>query len=255
MKRLNVDELDPLAPVAKEQLQTADGVRSSRYAVLLDPEGARQEVGVVSSDYNLIPNRIARDVALYILTRSELSFEERSLAFDGRRYRQRWVIPSFSVEPKPGDFVNLGLDVVNSYDGTTPFALSFIAERLQCSNGMVVDFILGAFRFRHWGENGKFREELEHAVSSLTMLGDNLNKLLPGIKKMVETIVDRPAIQKTFSELELKSNLIAPMFMKIEGDTQWDFYNACTKVLSEKNTIRNDNLNRQISRYFFGVDK
>jgi hypothetical protein len=255
MKRLNLEELDPLAPVAKEQLQTGSGVKSSRYAIIMDPDGLRQEVGVVSEDYQLIPNRIARDVALDILTRSGLSFEERSLAFDGRRYRQRWVIPEFSVEPKLGDFVRLGLDVVNSYDGTTPFSLSFIAERLQCLNGMVVDFILGAFRFRHWGENGRFKEELETAVSTLTMLGENSEKLLPGMKRMVETKIDRPTIQGTFKELELKDNLIAPVFMKIDGETEWDFYNAFTRVLSEKNTIRNDNLNRQISRHFFGVDR
>jgi hypothetical protein len=256
MKRLNLEELDPLAPVAKEQLQTGSGVKSSRYAIIIDPEGARQEVGVVSADYQLIPNRVARDVALDILTRSGLSFEERSLAFDGRRYRQCWVIPEFSVEPREGDFVNLGLDVVNSYDGTTPFSLSFIAERLQCLNGMVVDFILGAFRFRHWGEeNGKFREELEDGVSSLTMLGENSEKLLPDMRRMVETKIDRPTVQSTFKELELKDNLIAPVFMKIDGETEWDFYNAFTRVLSEKNTIQNDNLNRQISRHFFRVDK
>jgi hypothetical protein len=255
MKRLNLEELDPLAPVAKEQLQTGSGVKSSRYAIVIDPEGARQEVGVVSADYQLIPNRVARDVALDILTRSGLSFDERSLAFDGRRYRQRWVVPEFQVEPKQGDFVSLGLDVVNSYDGTTPFALSFIAERLECLNGMVVDFILGAFRFRHWGENGKFKEELENAVSSLTMLGESSGKLLPGMKRMVETKIDRPVIQRSFKELELKDNLIAPVFMKIDGETEWDFYNAFTRVLSEKNTIRNDNVNRQISRHFFRADK
>jgi hypothetical protein len=255
MKRLNLEELDPLAPVAKEQLQTDSGVKSSRYAIIIDPEGTRQEVDVVSEDYQLIPNRVARDVALDILTRSELSFDERSLAFDGRRYRQRWVVPEFQVEPKQGDFVSPGLDVINSYDGTTPFSLSFIAERLQCLNGMVVDFILGAFRFRHWGENGKFKEELENAVSSLTMLGENSGKLFLGMKRMVETKIDRPAIQSTFKELELKDNLIAPVFMKINGETEWDFYNAFTRVLSEKNTIRNDNVNRQISRHFFRADK
>lgn len=48
---------------------------------------------------------------------------------------------------------------------------------------------------------------------------------------------------------------LTPVFMKIDGETEWDFYNAFTRVLSEKNTIRNDNLNRQISRRFFRVDK
>ncbi|MCK4224789.1 MAG: hypothetical protein KAX39_06390, partial [candidate division Zixibacteria bacterium] len=92
-------------------------------------------------------------------------------------------------------------------------------------------------------------------VSSLTMLGENKDMLLPGMKRMVETKIDRPTVQSTFKELELKDNLIAPVFMKIDGDTEWDFYNAFTRVLSEKNTIRNDNLNRRISRHFFRVDK
>ncbi len=87
------------------------------------------------------------------------------------------------------------------------------------------------------------------------MLGQNSGKLLPGMKRMVETEIDRAAIQGTFKQLELKDNLIAPVFMKIGGETEWDFYNAFTRVLSEKNTIRNDNLNRQISRHFFRVDK
>lgn len=255
MQRLKLDEIDALAPVTKEQLQTAGGLKSSRYAIIIDPERTRQEVSVVSADYQLIPNRMARDVGLDILTRSNLKFEERSLAFDGRHYRQRWVIPQFSIEPREGDLVNLGLDVVNSYDGTTPFSLSFIAERLQCMNGMVVDFILGAFRFRHWGENGKFKEELEEAVSTLSMLGDNSEKLLPGIDRMIQTKINRPGMQNTFKQLDLTDNFIGPVFMKIDGETEWDFYNAFTRVLSDKNTIRNDNLNRHISRHFFGVHK
>jgi len=257
MPRIKLDETESkalaLSPVQKERLITEGGTRSSRFAVILDPDGVRKEVGIVSEDYKLVPNRFAYDTALDVIRKSRMRFEPHSIAFDGKHYRQRWFFPEVTQEPQVGDMIRCGLDVVNSYDGTTQFGISFIAERLKCHNGMMVDFILGATKFRHWGNGDKWESELGDAVNYLGSLGNRSEQLLPHINKMLETIMPREAIQKVFADLETPDSLLAPVYRSLEGDTQWDLYNAFTKTLSEKNTIRNDNLNRHISQYFFGV--
>ena len=248
MPRINHQIDDPFLRVRKEQLFTSDNRPSSQYAVMLQQEDQEVEVGHVSENYQLVPNQAVHQIALDVLSRSNLGFDDAGLIFDGKRYRQRWILPDLSVEPKKNDIVQLSFDVINSYDGSTTFGLAFNAQRLVCTNGMMLDFMLGGFRFRHFGHDA-FPEEMELAVSSLQNLSAQLEPLNSKLQYMIDQPVDRHYIQQAFTDLKLTDKMKANVFMEVEEDTAWGFYNACTHVLSRAGTHHADNINRQVSRY------
>ena len=252
MPRLNRQIADPFLPVKKVPLYTEGGAKSLRYSVILDPQGENLEVGNVSGNYQLVPNKAVHTIALDVLSRSELAFEDGGQIFDGKRYRQRWIMPELSVEPRRGDIVQIALDLINSYDGSSLFGLAFNAQRLVCENGMMVEIMLGGFRFKHFGNDG-FAQELDVAANHIRGLANQLEPLSQKLQHLIETPLDRESIQAAFTVLKLPQSLMAQVFMQIEEDTLWGFYNACTEVLTKNNTHRSEGLNRQISRFMLAT--
>ena len=247
----NSTHYDPFAEVTTMPLLNSRGEISSRQSVILDPEGAHQEVGVVSREYQLVPNRKVQEIALDILERSRLNFEEDSLLFDGKHYRQRWVLPDLSIEPAPGDVVRLALDIVNSYDGTRRVSVSYNAQRLVCSNGMMLDYFLGGVRFKHIGDRD-FETELQGAADSIHLVQDRLSGLLSAFQQMINTPVDVPFLQKTYSNLRLSNALVAGSLLNLEtGELhRWGLYNAITDILTRQASLHAENINRQVTRWF-----
>ncbi len=252
MPRLNQQFEDPFLPVRKERLFTSDNKPTSRYAVMLHDGEKEIEVGHVSEGYQLVPNDTVNQIALDVLARSELQFGDGGLLFDGRKYRQRWILPELSVEPQQGDIVRIALDIINSYDGSTTFGMAFNAQRLVCSNGMVIDYLLGGFRFRHFSNDG-FAQELNDAVASIHRLSGQLEPLSTKLRLLIDQPADRSFIQDVFSDLRLPLRLQAQIYMGIAEDNAWGVYNACTGVLTKQNTHRADNINRQVSRYLISA--
>lgn len=241
MPRLNRQFDNPFLPVRKEQLYTQDNRPTSQYAVMLDT-GEREgeiEVGHVSDGYQLVPNETVHQIARDVLSRSQLGFDDAGFIFDGKRFRQRWVLPELSLEPAKGDIVQLTLDVVNSYDGSSTFGLAFNAQRLVCTNGMMLDFMLGGFKFRHFGFDS-FQDEMQMAVSSLQNLSAQLEPLHQQLGSLIEQPIDRQYLQNAFADLKLSDKLKANVFMSVQDDNAWGFYNACTDVLTQINTHHAD---------------
>lgn len=250
MRRTDLSHIDPLADVTKVPLYTPEGAQSSREAIILDPEGANQEVGVVSKDYQLVPNQEVVQIAEEVLERAELEYTLAKHLFDGRRFRQRWIVPELAAEPAVGDVIQVAIDVFNSYDGTSTFGLAFNAQRLACTNGMVVDFLLGGFRFRHYG-NEEFQEELSWAAQRIRELGPKMLQLAPTIQQMMEQPVTRIDIQALLKKIDLPKTYAADVFMDLDGDTEWHLYNAFTGVLTRLESFRAEGWNRAVSRVFF----
>jgi len=233
----------------KVPLFTSGGMQSSRYAVMLDPQGQNFEAGIVSGDYQLVPNQNVCDIATDVLDRTGLTYDESKQLFDGRKFQQRWIIPELQAEPEVGDIVQVAVDVYNSYDGSTTFGLAFNAQRLVCSNGMVLDFMLGGFRFKHYG-NEHFQEELTQAASRIRELGSRMIHLTNSLRKMINTPIHREDIQESFRQLNLPKTYISDVYMALNGDDLWALYNAYTDVLTKQESFRAENWNRQVSRRF-----
>jgi hypothetical protein len=242
---------DPFLPVRKARLFTSDNRPTSRYAVMVNDGQQEVEVGHVSDIYQLVPNETVHDIALDVLARSRLHFAEEGAIFDGKHYRHRWVLPDLSVEPKVNDIVQVAFDVINSYDGSTTFGLAFNARRLVCSNGMMIDFMLGGFKFRHYDQKN-FSQELDTAANHIHQIGERLEPLNQKLQRLVDLPIDRQAIQSAFSTLKLPMKTQAEVFMQIEEDSAWGFYNACTDVLTRQGTHRSEVVNRQVSKYLLG---
>ena len=248
--RKSVDMSDsPYLPVVKQPLFTRDGSQSTRMSVILDPEKLAMEVGTVSSDYKLVPNQGVEQAAVDVLDLTGLPNEVSSLYFDGKHFRKRWILPEFSIEPRVGDFVQVAIDAHNSYDGSSTFGLAFNLQRLVCGNGMVVDFQLGGYRFRHYGSES-FEQELEAAGARILELTGRLDTILPRLRSLTDTPLNRAETQTVFRDLSIPKTTQAKVYQKIEEDNWWGLYNAFTDVLSHNNTYRSDLQNRQVSRYF-----
>ena len=249
MKRSQEFSDTPYLPVVKAPLYTRDGSQSTRMSVILDPEQLAMEVGTVSADYKLVPNQDVEQAAVDVLERTGIPNEMSSLYFDGKHFRKRWILPDLSIEPRLGDFVQVAVDAHNSYDGSSTFGLAFNLQRLVCGNGMVVDFQLGGYRFRHYGSDS-FESELEAAGSRIMELASGLEIIVHKLRSLTDTPLSRAETQTVFSDLSIPKTTQAEVYQKIEEDNWWGLYNAFTNVLSHNNSYRNDLQNRQVSRYF-----
>ena len=248
--RKSVDMSDtPYLPVVKTPLFTQDGSQSTRMSVTLDPDQLAMEVGTVSADYKLVPNKDVEQAAVDVLERTGIPNEMSSLYFDGKHFRKRWILPELSIEPRVGDFVQVAIDAHNSYDGSSTFGLAFNLQRLVCGNGMVVDFQLGGYRFRHYGSDS-FEQELEAAGDKILNLASRLESIVPRLRDLTDTPLSRSETQTVFRDLSIPKTTQAEVYQKIEEDNWWGLYNAFTDVFSRNNTYRSDLQNRQVSRYF-----
>ena len=246
---------NPFLEVRKERLFTADQTPSSRYAVFLtddEADGAEYEVGTVSENYNLVPNEEVHQTALDVLNRSELEYEASTSRFDGKKYTQRWLMPTLQVEPRKDDIVQISLDLVNSYDGSTTFGLMFNAQRLACVNGMMVDHQLGGYKFRHINQDN-YQEQLQQAADRIIALNNALPGFTNKIQAMIETPVDREFTQNMFKHLKFGPSLIGQIYQAIEEDNVWGLYNACTQALTEKDSFRGDAINRQVGKFLIAA--
>lgn len=248
---------DPLCPVEKVPF-TVMGDETDKFAIVLHPETPelRTVVGNVSERYQLIPNQVAHDVAMGIIGESKLVVELGKGIWDGKRYRQRWYFPEVNQEVKKGDVVQTGIDLRNSYDGSTLFSLGFVARRLVCDNGMMLDFLIGGIQFKHFSGNGngEWKEEVKRAVGFLSDLGDRQEAMLPHIDRMMNHQVGLAFMQGCFASLNVPDQLAGNVVKNMEDPghpTEWGLYNGFTRAFSEKETIAGDNKNRVVSKWFF----
>ncbi|MDP8205121.1 MAG: DUF932 domain-containing protein [Candidatus Electryonea clarkiae] len=239
----------PFAPVELQPLQTPDGNKSSRQSVVLDPEGERFEAGVVSNDYRLIPNADVVQVAEDILKQSQLEYNDHQTMFDGKRFRRRYVVNQLQGEVRVGDTVAVVMDARNSYDGSSTFGLEFNAMRLVCSNGLQISFMLGGFRFKHWGDRD-FESEMLNASENLLKVQNRMQVVMPLLTEMTRKRIKRVDIQQFFQEAKLPITVQAKIFNSIEEDNRWMLYQAATDVLTKQESFSAENLNRRVSQYF-----
>ena len=243
------NNLNPFLPVEMVPLVTPQGQSSSRKAVVFDPKGENLQVGYVSEDYRLVPNSAVAEVAHDVLQKTGFDYEDHQILFDGKRFRQRFVLHEMQGEVKVGDVVKVVVDSINSYDGSTKFGLEFNALRLACENGLMISFMLGGFRFKHWGDRS-FDEELKMAARQIGNVGNRLHFLMPQLTEMTRKKVKRADIQKCFKDTDLPLTLQAKVFNAIDEDNQWGLYQAHTNVFTRMESFNGDNYNRKVSRYF-----
>lgn len=264
MKRKIDYSLDPLSRVYRTPLVTADGVETDKHAIMLKPENTEPiHVGTVSNDYILVPNSEVRNIAQDVFEVEGLDYEKSECLFNGKRYSEKYRFPSLTIEPEKGDVINWGVEVFNSYDGSTRHGFSIYMERLICANGMIGSELFSSFRFRHFGEkNNDYKNEVESAGKFISHIyNSNLQKIGDRINLLKKDTLNIKEIQKVFEYLnrhydQIDSKLLGNAFMLLEGDRMLDIYNAFTNYLShnEKKKFRDDRLNARLTNVFLGQD-
>ena len=251
-----INVIDPFLPIQKMELTNSLGLKSKAFAVVLDPEGDAQEVGVVSSNYNLVSNNEVVEAAFEILKRSGLEHGEMKHAFNGKQFRGRFVMkhPDYGFDAKSGpelDRVQLVLDVNNSYDGSSRFGLSFNLERLACSNGMMVSHLLGGFAFKHNSTNqSEFNAELDAAVQKMQLMSSNILLLAPKFQNLSKIKMDHKEIVNSLDELDVSDAVAGRIMRRIEDRNAWSVLNGYTNVYSENKGFTYDTANRKAVDYF-----
>lgn len=265
---IEIPNLDPFSPVTLAPLSIdGHGKQSSRFAVMLHPQTSASvnedgtgaevietdpvEVGIVSGDYKLVPNLDVHEIAQEILRSTGLEFKHVRSLFDGRKYTERFQIPSLALERAKGDVIALTLDLFNSYDGSTQYGFAFNALRLVCLNGMTVASMLGGFRLRHNDNPSQFERELETARIQVLSMGQNMQKLGPAIDTMMETEADINSVRRFLKETEIPRQYIPELIQNIQEPTEWGVYNAATRVLTAADSFAAEAWNGRVTDYMF----
>lgn len=170
---------NPFAEVMLEKVQVA-GQEVPQMAVMLRGDtGKPVFVASHSPDYLLVPNERASTIAMDAMTRSGLQYRPVDRVWNGKKFLERWrTQQSFPFDK--GE-VNLGIQVINSYDGSTTFGLSFFALYSQCLNQYHFGNLLGRFSFRHTHQSGL---DMEDAIEQLAQAADRFGRLVPLLHDM-----------------------------------------------------------------------
>ena len=255
--------LDPYAAIEKVPLQTKDGMKSRGFTVRLEDASAGsgwREVGVVSEDYLLIPNRDVRDLASEISMRAGGVWSLSKEFFDGRRYAYALALRDRGLEDVTvGDPVGLGLLFENSYDGSRRLSASLFVNRLVCSNGMITPKLFRRVRFKHDHSALGWEDETSRALEMLRAAPLGLRRFV----RAAQTLRD---LRMTTDELStIRGSVLAKVPVTLWGKivdqlllkedlTGWGLVNAATAVLwhSEKMTASDFAHNEAITTALLG---
>ncbi len=251
-------QLNPYVEIEKVPLYANDYMQSKGYSVRIEsPEtlSGWQEVGLVSSDYLLVPNRQVRDMALEITDRSSLRWEESKVFFDGKRFLYALVAePHVHAEVKVGDVLSLGLLFENSYDGSRRLSVSLFANRLICTNGMLAPQHFTRKRFKHDSLSAGWEDEVMRTISMIELAGAGLQRFAHAMRELAT--IRLGSIELTNIRRHVLDRLptghwgkVMDQYLLHEEPTAWGLLNAGTAVFwhNDKGTIQDFNHNEYVT--------
>lgn len=195
-------------------------------------------LGVVSDKYKILPHAQVVD-GFRAAFGGENIVETIRVTRGGARLQYEAILPSVTVEVRPGDHMQLRIIAVNSYDGTHVLQATFGAFRLICSNGAMTGKSFVNMQQRHVGAIGIKVDSLQTNIAILT---ENFRKQLPVFQHMANTssgIGVETFRGEAFSEeaVALPEYLLAAAydeFVRAKDDTKWGYYNALTFAITHK---------------------
>ena len=221
-------------PVATEEIMF-DGNAVGQHVFLQPPEGERIHVGQVSTDYALMPNVEAMGVARQAIENAGFTtHEEWGRVFNGRKF-QTTIVVSEGFEPIPGDRLNVGFRMTNSYDGSTKLRLDAMLFRVLCSNGMISHELFHGISLFHRGNDLKQYTEI---ASGLTAAYHAFEQVMPHIKEMSERRFNYNRFIPLFENV---SDQFTGKAVHVLHDTtpknEWEAFNNVTQILNQPKTF------------------
>ena len=158
--------------------------------------------GIHGADYALVPNRQVHDMVGDVLTRSGRDFKpvpgygnsaSKALTWDGaRKYSSKWFCDDIAESLPGGHAIALGVEAVNSYDGSQPVGVRFFAMNMMCANQFYCSNLLGNFIFKHTTRDAglNFQENVEDALKLMREQAERFLQVVPAFTALQNHKID-----------------------------------------------------------------
>ena len=191
---------------------------------------------IVSSDYKLIRNDVARDIGDDIMSRSGMPWKSLKTLWDGKR----WCAYSIT-ENKIGDItggadnhpVHVGMMLRNSYDGSGVLGLEMFACNMVCSNQYIERNRFGYFAIRH--DNAR-DFDVQDAIENVSRGVDNIMAVAPKLSQMRSMELTARGIFDAHRNCTIPKSMWGDVLsrMALEEATVFGLYQALTNVASHQ---------------------
>ena len=196
---------DPYADVRMHAI-LHDGRQTDKFMVeMADEDGAWQPLPGVNSvhgaDYTLVPNAQVHELVGDVLTRTGKVFKpvaelkgsaSRATYWDGKKWTERWFCEDIAENMPNGHAVALGVEAVNSYDGSHNVGIRFFAMHMLCQNQFHLGNMLGNFVFRHMSRDAGIRlqDNVNDALQLMRQQAERFVQLVPRFKELCSKTVN-----------------------------------------------------------------
>lgn len=260
---------DPYADVRLEKI-IHNNVETDKVIVeMADENGVYHAMkglgGVHGESYTLVPNSQVHELVSDVLTRTGKEFKpvgsmgaasrNTHTYWDGKKWSEKWYCDSINHEI--GDSaIALGVEALNSYDGSYPVGIRFFAMHMLCANQFYTGNALGSFIFRHMNNDAgiHLQDNINDALQLIRQQADRFLEVAPRFKALTSKHVDgmngylelRSTMNKDFWKSsrdcdvldELYGNGISKQMGIKQLDTDptcyWNILNAYTAVSTHK---------------------
>lgn len=230
---------DPFAEAKTEPVEVA-GKEVAKLAVTVkDDDGEYQCVGILSKDYPLIKNTVARDMGSNIMSRSDYEWRELKVLWDGKKFVQYFVTrePIAQIQTQMGGNgihpLHLGLMMRNTYDGTGKYGLEIFGFDFVCTNQFISRNRFGYFAIYHH-DSQTFK--IDDAIENVSIGANNLLAIAPKFQEMTAIPLTTEIVVGARKNTKIPSSKWGSVLdrLAVEEATKFGLYSAMTYVTSHQ---------------------
>ena len=189
---------NPFCPVRLEPWKFGKKQTDKVMVVMENEQGEFEPLPGVNvvhgTDYALVPNQQVYDLVGDVLTRSGHTFQpvpawgdghSKPIHWDGKRFSAKWFTEDLA-EDIGGSALALGVEAVNSYDGSQEVGVRFFAMHCLCSNQCYMHAALGNFVFRHTSRDAgvQLMDNVAETIGALRGQTERFLKTVPLFRQL-----------------------------------------------------------------------
>lgn len=193
-------------------------------------------LGIVGKSYHPISNVKAFAFFDEIVKQNKATYSDYYEVDGGKRVIVEAILGQFDA--KVGDVIEKRAKLINSFNGTNSFTISFEALRLVCSNGMTRSEKESSIKVRHT-KNHDLR--IQESFRILGYADKSYEKFMQQCRILAERRVDKIMVEQFLNDLLGENDSTRKVNQKNEierlfneglgnnGATAWDLYNGATE--------------------------
>ena len=210
MSRLEIINEDPYCAV---DLAPVEGLRDMNVTRLFNTETGKMEPipgkGAIHAEgYKLVANERVHQMVQDVLTRSGQAYEPMPLhpgsksgahTWDGKRFSARWLLKDVNTSISDPTLrgktpLHLGVEAINSYDGSCKVGIQFFAMSMRCHNQFYSHNMLGGFTFRHYESRAtnSLDGDIDDAMGLISQQAAQFSAAAPLLGVLATTPVSTP---------------------------------------------------------------